>query len=37
MIAEEWREALGALDEITGKKRLGEILNTIFGQFCIGK
>ncbi len=37
MIAEEWREALSAFDEISGKKRLDEILNTIFGKFCIGK
>ena len=36
-IAEEWRDALGLLDELTGKRRLPEILNTIFGEFCIGK
>jgi len=37
MVAEEWREALQSFDELTGKKRLDELLNTIFGQFCIGK
>jgi len=37
MIAEEWREALQCYDELTGKKRMDELLETIFGQFCIGK
>jgi len=37
MIAEEWREALRALDELTGKRRLAGLLETIFGEFCIGK
>jgi len=37
VIAEEWREALNALDEITGKRRLEGLLDTIFGGFCIGK
>ncbi len=37
MIAEEWRSALAALDELSGKKKLDDILNTIFGKFCIGK
>ncbi len=37
MIAEEWRDALAALDELTGKKKLANLLVSIFGQFCIGK
>ena len=37
MIAEEWREALSAFDEITGKKRVDDILITIFSKYCIGK
>ena len=37
MLAEEWREALGALDELTGRRRLPDLLDTIFHGFCIGK
>ncbi len=37
MIAEELREALGGLDEITGKKGLNDLLDAIFSGFCIGK
>ncbi len=37
MIAEEWRDALSALDELTGRRRLAGLLETIFGEFCIGK
>lgn len=33
----ELREALDALDEITGKKIQDDILNKIFSSFCIGK
>lgn len=37
MIAEEWRDALSAFDEISGKKRVDDILITIFSKYCIGK
>ncbi len=37
MIAEELREALGAMDELTGKRRLEGLLDEIFADFCIGK
>lgn len=37
MIAEEWREALAALDELTGRRRLEGLLDAIFAEFCIGK
>ncbi|MBM3329305.1 MAG: tRNA uridine-5-carboxymethylaminomethyl(34) synthesis GTPase MnmE [Calditrichaeota bacterium] len=36
-LAEEWREALGALGDITGRRRVEGLLDTIFGSFCIGK
>lgn len=37
IIAEELREALEAMDELTGKRRLKGLLEEIFGSFCIGK
>ncbi|MBC7189112.1 tRNA uridine-5-carboxymethylaminomethyl(34) synthesis GTPase MnmE [Candidatus Aerophobetes bacterium] len=36
-IAVELREAIGYLDEITGRKLEGEVLERIFSNFCIGK
>ncbi len=35
--AEELRETLGCLDEMTGKRKLGKVLENIFSEFCIGK
>ena len=37
MIAEDLREALTAIDTLTGKHRLENLLNEIFSEFCIGK
>lgn len=37
LIAEEIREALASLGEITGQTVTEEILDRIFSQFCIGK
>jgi len=37
VVAEELREALAALDELTGKRRLEALLEEIFSSFCIGK
>jgi len=37
VVAEELREALAALDELTGKRRLEGLLDEIFANFCIGK
>lgn len=36
-IAVELKEAIGYLDEITGKKLEGEVLERIFSNFCKGK
>lgn len=35
--AEEFRSACGALDRITGKHAFDEMLDALFGSFCIGK
>lgn len=35
--AEELRQALWALGQITGRVGVEEILDSVFGQFCIGK
>ena len=37
MIAEELREAVSAMDELTGKNSLESLLDNIFSEFCIGK
>ncbi len=37
MTAEELREAAAAMDELTGKRSLDEMLEGIFSNFCIGK
>ncbi len=37
LIAFELRECLTSLSEITGEVTTDEILNRVFGQFCIGK
>ncbi|MFW5702017.1 MAG: GTPase, partial [Bacteroidota bacterium] len=37
LIALEIRSAISTFGEITGEKWSEEVLNTIFGQFCIGK
>jgi tRNA modification GTPase len=37
MLAEHWRAALAAFGELTGKRRLDNLLTTIFSEFCIGK
>ena len=37
IIAEELRNALAYMDEMTGKRKLDTILENIFSKFCIGK
>ena len=37
IIAFELREALQAVGEVTGRVDVEEILDSVFGQFCIGK
>ena len=37
VVALELQEACAALDEIVGKVYNDEVLNRIFGEFCIGK
>jgi tRNA modification GTPase len=37
IIAEELREALEAIEELTGEKRSSDIINSIFSEFCVGK
>jgi tRNA modification GTPase len=37
ILALDLREALGALDEITGRTDVEEILDVLFSSFCIGK
>jgi len=37
LIAFDLRQAIGAIDEITGRVYTEEILDKIFSQFCIGK
>ncbi len=36
-IAQDIRDALGHLDELSGKKFSEELLDKIFSEFCIGK
>ncbi len=36
-IAQDIRESLGYLDELLGKSFSGDLLDKIFGEFCIGK
>ncbi len=35
--AEEIRAAIGLVGELTGEVRAGEVLDEIFGRFCVGK
>ncbi len=37
LLAERLRLASGALDRITGRARVEDMLDTLFGRFCIGK
>ena len=37
MVAADVREALAALQEITGKRTPDAVLEEIFSRFCIGK
>ncbi len=37
IVALELRDALGHLDEITGRKATDDLLDTIFSNFCLGK
>ena len=37
IVALELREALGAIGEVTGKNVGEDLLDRIFGRFCIGK
>ena len=37
LLAEDLRQALYHIGSITGEVTNGEVLNTIFGRFCIGK
>ncbi|MGQ2931880.1 MAG: tRNA uridine-5-carboxymethylaminomethyl(34) synthesis GTPase MnmE, partial [Sphingopyxis sp.] len=37
LLAERLRLAGGALDRITGRAGVEEMLDTLFGRFCIGK
>jgi tRNA modification GTPase len=36
-VAMDIREAMSALDDITGKTTSPDVLNHIFNRFCIGK
>ena len=37
LLAERLRLASGALDRITGRAGVEDMLDTLFGRFCIGK
>jgi len=37
IVAEELRESLDSIGELTGKKRSTDILKSIFSEYCIGK
>jgi len=37
IVALELRESLGAIEEVTGRRVSDELLDRIFGRFCIGK
>ena len=37
LVAPELREAVDALGEITGEVTTGDLLETMFGRFCVGK
>ena len=37
LLAQDLRQALYYIGSITGEVTTGEVLNTIFGRFCIGK
>ncbi len=37
LVAPELRDAVDALGEITGEVSTADILETMFGRFCVGK
>jgi tRNA modification GTPase len=37
LIAEELRIARSAIDRISGRAGVEELLDTLFGRFCLGK
>ncbi len=37
IVAEHLREAMGAFDRLTGRARTEDMLDALFGRFCIGK
>lgn len=37
LVAEELRDARGAFDRLTGKAGFEEVLDALFGRFCLGK
>jgi tRNA modification GTPase len=37
LVAEELRQARLAFDELTGKAATEDMLDSLFGRFCIGK
>ena len=37
LLAEELRGAIAALDRLTGRQQIDDMLDTVFGSFCLGK